>query len=217
MRDRRSALHTSNMIPDDVLADHHPQIVQFYQDIWPRILFVDWSQAPMAVYKDFDAEMDRIAATGWDPDVVIFDWIGGGIDNVRGSGGGKQLDIRILYKEAIETIISHGKRTNRVMIAMAQLNKKEVGPSKKAVLMQDLAECKAMTDNVTNFVGISALRNKMDSTTEFSELKQTLLLKQYLNLDKSRFGPGGLVPVEAHFRIQAFTPSRSPLRLEQKA
>lgn len=204
MRDRRSSLQQFTLIPEDVLSENYDKIVDFYQKIHPRLYFVDWSEAPMAVYKDFDAELAAIEATGWDPDVVIFDWIGGGIDNVRGTGNGKQLDIRILYKEAIETIIAHGKRTRRVMIAMAQLNKTNVGPKKKAVMMADLAECKSMTDNVAQFIGISALRQNSDSTDVGDAAKPTLLLRQYLNLDKARFGPGGLVPVDANFRIQAF-------------
>ena len=203
---RRHLAQQFNVVPEDVMHEHYDKIVEFYNMIWPRLFFIDWSGSSMAVYKDFDAEMERITATGWDPDVVIFDWIGGGIDSPRGGKGGVGLDIRLLYKEAIETIIAHGKRTNRVMIAMAQLNKKDVGPSKKAVVMSDLAECKSMTDNVTAFVGLSALREKSDSTKDENRLKPTLLLKQYLNLDKSRFGTGGLVPVEAAFRIQAFRP-----------
>jgi KaiC/GvpD/RAD55 family RecA-like ATPase len=201
--ERRHSLQKFSVLPEDVLREHYDKIVEFYHQIWPRLFFVDWSSAPMAVYKDFEAEMARIVATGWDPDVVIFDWIGGGIDNPRDVSS---MDIRLLYKEAIETLIAHGKRTSRVMIAMAQLNKTNVGPQKKAVMMSDLAECKSMTDNVTVFVGISALREKPDSTKDENRLKSTLLLKQYLNLDKSRFGIGGLVPVEAAFRIQAFRP-----------
>lgn len=206
LHERRTSMQQFSIVPEDVMHEHYDKIVEFYNLIWPRLFFVDWSASSMAVYKDFDAEMERIVATGWDPDVVIFDWIGGGIDSPRGEKGGGALDIRLLYKEAIETIISHGKRTSRVMIAMAQLNKKDVGPSKKAVVMSDLAECKSMTDNVTAFVGISALREKSDSTKDENRLKPTLLLKQYLNLDKSRFGTGGMVPVEAAFRIQAFRP-----------
>lgn len=212
-RDRRNVSMALATIPDDVLSEHYDKVVEFYNLIWPRLFFVDWSEAPMAVYKDFDVEMARIEATGWDPDVVIFDWIGGGIDNVRGAGGGKQLDIRILYKEAIETIIAHGKRSKRVMIAMAQLNKSDVGPKKKAVVMKDLAECKSMTDNVAQFIGISALRQNSDSTDVGEGIKPTLLLRQYLNLDKARFGPGGLVPVDATFRIQSFRQAGGGKRL----
>jgi archaellum biogenesis ATPase FlaH len=196
--ERRNQNVTSSIIPEDVMDEFRPKIEEFYHMIYPHLFFVDWSTSPMAVYKDFDTEMDRITATGWDPDVVILDWIGGGIDNVRGSGSGAALDIRLLYKEAIETIISHGKRTRRVMIAMAQLNKTNVGPKKKAVVMADLAECKSMTDNVSQFVGISSLRSTLVTDTSARQINQ------FLNLDKARFGPGGLVPVEATFRLQSF-------------
>lgn len=192
--ERRRTSVTTPVIPPDVMAEFEPKILEFCQNVWNRLYFVDWSATSKAVYKDFDAEMDRITATGWDPDVVIFDWIGGGIANFRGSA----LDNRLLYKEAIETIINHGKRTRRVMIAMAQLNKTSVGPKKKAVVMADLAECKSMTDNVAQFIGISSL--KPSALTDSS----ARAINQFFNLDKARFGPGGLVPVEAIFRFQCF-------------
>lgn len=179
-------------------------IYAFYTAIYPRLFFVDWSGSNLSVYGEFESTMNQLSEiTGLDFDVVVFDWIGGGLNNSRETDGGVKLELRELYKQAIETLINHGKRTNRVMIAMAQVNKTMVGPKKQAVVMADLAECKSMTDNVTNFIGISALRIK-DSTGDSDGAKPTLQLKQYLNLDKARMGPGGLVPVEARFRHQRF-------------
>lgn len=204
MAERRRAASITNVIPESVLSEFADPIAQFYQAIWSRLYFLDWSQSAMTVYADFDTEINKLVNAGWDPDVIVFDWIGGGLDNLRGENGGKQLEIRLLYKEAIEALIKHGKRNNRVMIAMAQVDKVKVGPTKKAVVMSDLAECKSMTDNITNFIGISALREKFSSTADITSARSSVLLKQYLNLDKARMGSGGLVPVEALFRIQAF-------------
>ena len=204
MSERRGAMSSMSIIPEDLFTTHAQQIEEFYYKVWKKLFFVDWAGSGLAVYRDFDSEMDRICEAGFDPDVVIFDWIGGGLDNLRDAAQSK-LDLRALYKEAIEILINHGKRTNRVMIAMAQLNKANVGPKKKYVVMSDLAECKSMTDNVTNFIGISALRN-FDSTSEGDGVKSQILSKQYLNVDKARMGPCGAVPVEVAFRIQAFKP-----------
>ena len=204
MAERRRSASVTNVIPESVLTEFADPIAQFYQSIWSRLYFLDWSLTPMTVYADFDTEINKLVSAGWDPDVIVFDWIGGGIENLRGENGGKQLDIRLLYKEAIEVLIKHGKRNNRVMIAMAQVDKVKVGPKKKAVVMSDLAECKSMTDNVTNFIGISALRENFNSTSDISSARSSILLKQFLNLDKARMGSGGIVPVEALFRIQAF-------------
>ena len=206
MSERRRMCREVSVIPDDVYREYETHVTEFYYTIWPNLFFVDWSQAKLSVYLDFDREMDRISATGWDPDVVIFDWIGGGIDSPRDLGP-VRMDIRLLYKEAIEAIISHGKRTNRVMVAMTQLNKTLIRPTKKSVLMSDLAECKSMTDNVTNFIGISAMQS-LDSTAKTDGVTSTLLSRQYLNVDKARMGPKGLVPVDIAFRVQAFNSAR---------
>lgn len=203
LTERRNVQVESSIIPPDLWEKKQNEISDFYYQVYSRLFFVDWSGTSMAIHRDFDAEMSRIEETGWNPDAVVFDWIGGGLASVRGGNGEVPLEVRHLYKEGIETIINHGKRSNRVMIAMAQLNKTLVGPKKKAVVMSDLAECKNMTDNVTNFVGISALRQN-DSTSQSSDARPTVQLKQFLNLDKARMGPGGLVPVEAVFRLQCF-------------
>jgi hypothetical protein len=189
------------LVPESVMAEYADQIREFYTLIWPRLFFVDWSKSPMAVYKDFDVEMANLANTGWDPDIVVFDWIGGSLESVRSSSK-SGLDTRLLYKEAVETLVAHGKKHNRVMIATAQIGKGKVKDNTTHVRMPHLAECLSMTDNITNFIGISSLKNS--STSAGEGLQTDRAEYQWLCLDKSRFGPGGSVRVKAAFRIQAF-------------
>ena len=61
-----------------------------------------------------------------------------------------------------------------------------------------LHECKSLPDQCVNSLYISALRN------DDEESPDVYFRQQYINVDKSRFGPQGLVEVRRNFEYQRF-------------
>ncbi len=164
-----------------------------------HLLFVDWSNGGMTIEKDFDVAIEKalMARPGWEPRVIIVDWVGGGLEHNSSAA----ISLRHFFKAAGETIINHGKRNKRAMVAFAQLNKDLVKPKCNYVTQSMLAECKSLTNNAANFVGITALRR--ESTDEVMKLSPV----QYLCADKSRNGVGGKVKVFLEFEYQRFKPA----------
>lgn len=165
--------------------------------IFSRITFVDWARGEnISVTGDFEKQMETLDLTEGPADAVIFDWIGSALDKGRDPD-----QLRHTYKEAIECLISHGKAKGRLMVAMAQVDKK-MSAKQKYIKMIHLAECKAMTDNISSFVGVSSLdTEEKDSEGELMSVPQRV---QYLNVDKARKGPKGGVAVIRKFEFQRF-------------
>lgn len=161
-----------------------------------HLLFIDWSEGGFTLEKDFNTAIDMAISQhpGFDPKVIIVDWVGGGLDysNMRGD------QLRHFFKAAGETIISHGKRNHRIMIMTAQLNKTLARPHSTYITMDMLAECKSLVDNAANFMGITALREEKEDHS------MSLRPLQFLCADKSRHGITGKAKVMAAFQYQRF-------------
>jgi len=157
-----------------------------------NLVFVDWSEGKgNSIVGNFDASILKMEQLGWSPDAVVFDWIGGGL------GKDKDVDkLRHLYQAGVDHLVNHGKRTGRVMTVAAQLDKMKVTAHTKYTSMNMVAECKGMTNNITNFIGISSIRSR--------HLDETMVLdrSQFLTVDKATLGPKGMVPVEQCFEFQ---------------
>src|SRR5260221_2063216 len=48
-----------------------------------HLMFIDWSNGGMTIEKDFDVSIEQALMTrpGWEPQVVITDWVGGGLEH----------------------------------------------------------------------------------------------------------------------------------------
>ena len=108
------------VVPQDIQNEFGDKVLNL-MDVWQRIRFMDWTKGSLTLYRDFDKEVGKLESTGWKPHVIVFDWIGGGLENVRNS----KLEMRHVYNEAANILISHGKRNNRCMIMTAQINKSQ--------------------------------------------------------------------------------------------
>ena len=162
------------------------------------VCFMDWSTGKKSAEKHFGAELERIVQKGFDPEIIIFDWIGGGLDDSR------QEDRRLIYEATAKYLIDLGKDTNRAMILLAQLNQTlAMGRAKPGANM--MGECKTMGQTAWNFIGISSLLEK-GSSAGFAAL-------QNFYLEKARDGIGGAaVPVERNFAFQRFQKARSTIQ-----
>lgn len=184
-------------IPDILYQD--PSIagqLHAFRDLAGKNIYcVDWSKSQgYTIPGHFENTMDQLTDLDWDPDVAIFDWLGGGKEQR------KDTDLRLLYQESADCLVDYGKKRNKVVIMTAQIDKTKVH-GKKRIQMHNLSECKTMTNNVSAFIGISALTDaENDEGT-----KQNLSTRQFLNVEKSRKGPGGMVAVDINFRFQKFS------------
>jgi hypothetical protein len=162
-----------------------PKIHAAIETMHNNVYCADWSQGQgFSILGNLENELESLTSVGWHPDIIIFDWIGGGLDKVTNKD-----HLRLYYQEAADYLVNHGKKFQRAIIAFAQLDK-SAALNKEATSSRMLSECKTMTNNMTNFVGLSALfqteGNPMSGT------KQILGLRQFFNVEKARKGPGGL-------------------------
>lgn len=189
-----------NLIPpymwdNPILYD---KIVQLNEIVEKYVYFIDWSRGQGYSFEShFDQEIEKLEGIGWNPNVLIIDWVGGGLEKMK-----NRDQLRHYYTGAVDHIVNHCKRTKRASIIMAQFDKAKVRPGTKVTRMDMLSENKTMTNNVTNFLGLSALRGGDD--TEVG--KPVLLPRQYLYVEKARKGQGGLVPIDVFFKFQRFNP-----------
>lgn len=185
-----------NYIPDFVWRDAKmtSELLHMEQVYNQNLLYIDWSKGQgNSIKTHFDPLMQQIEATGWIPQVVIFDWIGGGLDAMQNKDW-----LRLYYQDAADHLINHGKKTKRIMIMFAQLDKGQVKGSVSQVTMSMLSECKTMTNNLTNWIGLTSLRDR-DTRAGQSVIRRN----QNLCLDKATRGiTGSIVPVEMVFQFQ---------------
>lgn len=171
----------------------------FRLNVVPRVEFMDWSGGAAPIVQDaFDPAMDAMAQSLGAPlDVVIFDWIGGAMER-----GKDKEHLRHYYYDAVNYLVNYAKSHPRLaIIIMAQIDKAKA-EGKPFIKMTHLAECKAMSDNVSTFIGISSVTDKKpDSEGMMMEDPRAL---QVLNVDKARYGPKGGVKVLRMFARQKF-------------
>lgn len=191
---------TVDIIPGFILTDpNSSELAQmFFNNVLPHIDYLDWAKGEGLVVKDqLESDLNKYQENyGRWPDVLIFDWIGGAIDQ-----GEKPEHLRHRYYEAVNCIVELTKaHPSMASIVLAQVDKAKAARQSE-IKMIHLAECKAMSDNVTIFVGISSLSNN-EKADGFS--KENLSDVQFLNVDKARYGPQGRVKVLRHFQFQRF-------------
>lgn len=191
---------TVDVIPGFILTDpNSSELAQmFFNNVLPHIDYLDWAQGEGLVVKDqLESDLNKYRENhGRWPDVLIFDWIGGAIDQ-----GEKPEHLRHRYYEAVNCIVDLTKaHPSMASIVLAQVDKAKAARQTE-IKMIHLAECKAMSDNVTIFVGISSL-SRNEKADDFPN--ENLSDIQFLNVDKARFGPKGKVKVLRHFQFQRF-------------
>jgi hypothetical protein len=165
-----------------------------------NLLFIDWTGSNKSFEHDFDMEIEdlQIKHPDFNPELVIADWVGGGVQLESSDGN----NLRHYYRAAGESIVKHMKRSNRAGVMFAQLNKSLVRPMQNFVTMDMLAECKSIVDKASGFLGVTAMRDS--GRGDESENPQRLRTFQFLCADKSRYGPGGKVKVSVEFQYQRF-------------
>lgn len=174
-------------------ANYVEKLRLFEIEVLSNIVFVDWSDAAgQSAAQHLVGELDRIEDNGFAPEVMLFDWIGGGLDRST-----TDLDLREMYKNTADFMINVAKARSIAGVLFAQLDKTKA-TNKPCPGMSLVAECKSMADNAWNFIGISSLTEKN------AQNGGAFAVRQNLYVEKARDGAAGVVPVERHFRFQRF-------------
>jgi len=133
-------------------------------------------------------------------DYVILDWLGGRL--THGTDGEEE---RERMQQAADMIASIADDYDIVSVTTAQGS--QAAQNKPQVGSAHIAECKTVHRYYENLVGIS---NLMDNPTQ-DELNDPSYARrnrfkelQYMNVEKCRYGPGGLVRVHRRFEYQRF-------------
>lgn len=129
-------------------------------------------------------------------DYVVMDWIGGSIEH----GARDQEETRMRMQHAADTMALLADDLNIVTLATAQANPMQAAKTQQ-VGGQHIAECKTMHRHFENLIGLSGLQD-VSVNNETEDVTARYLPEQYLYIDKSRFGPGGLIPVTRRFHVQ---------------
>ena len=172
------------------------ELEQMRTEYRERMLYADWSRGEgMSALSNFEPTMTTVERRGFDPHVIIFDWIGGGIDELKDPD-----KLRHYYSATANLLINHGKRTNRIMITCAQLDKTKVSGKTSFVNQSMIAESRAMSNNMKNFIGITTMADTQPRPGE-----NAVHRFQHLCLAKATRGhTGRSIPVETKFEYQKF-------------
>jgi hypothetical protein len=180
-------------IPEWIFSDKKfgPEIAQLEDVLRQNLMFIDWADGSgKSIVQNFDGEMESLETKGFNPEVLVFDWIGGSIDKLA-----KDIELRLLYQTAADHLINHSKRTRRALIAFAQFDRM-LAMGRKKCGSKMLSECKTMVNNFFNFIGISSLPSNNPD--------EVFGIKQNFFTEKCRNGIGGCSEVERHFWFQRF-------------
>lgn len=179
---------------DRLLNSEEKKTVTEYQNRISQHLRVKKWDKSLSLAQGLEPIIDQYIDSGFEPDVIIVDWIGGGL------GQNRKLDfLRHYYKESADKMADIANAYNAVSMYFAQAHVSARG-KEQAVTDQYLNECKSMFDNATWGIGISALENK-DKEQKQKESYQT---KQFLNPFKTRMSEGFLIEVHRDFGFQRF-------------
>ena len=129
-------------------------------------------------------------------DFIIMDWIGGNLEH----GAKDKEEVRSRMQHAGDSLALLADELGIVTVATAQANPQQAAKAAQ-VGAAHIAECKTLHRNFENLIGISGLQD-VSVDAESDAIDTRYLDDQYLYIDKSRFGPGGMVPVKRLFHVQ---------------
>mgnify|MGYP003965154301 CR=1 FL=1 len=160
-----------------------------------RLTFLDWSGSRKTIVGDLASNLDKLkrAIPNYETDILIFDWIGASLQR-----GAKVDAIRHLYNDVAAELKVIAVEKNLCVFSFAQLNKQLTKNSSKPDHTM-LHECKSLPDQCVNALYLSSIKNNREEEEAYTRM-------QFINVAKSRFGPGGHIKVARDFQYQRFSP-----------
>jgi archaellum biogenesis ATPase FlaH len=160
----------------------------------------EWNDGSYNLANDTMPAIDElINVKGWRPDVLIVDWIGGGM------GALNKQDLayfRLLYQNTADVMVKVAKKYKLATITFAQASI-GLAENKQKITGAMIAECKTLTRDYTWGVGISAIHEVSNDKTNPSTEK-TYRDLQFAHFFKGRKSVGGTMPVLRNFKFQRF-------------
>ena len=205
-RDRRQDQPEDNdaPLPDMVRRDTSwvTGIREFQEVMMPSLTFLNWTASRKTVEDDLVGYIHKLRdhpELQFDADILIFDWIGAAISRNKK----QSMEVRHLYEAVANELKYIAVNEDLSVFSFAQLNKVQA-KGKRRCDHTMLHESKAIADQAVNALYISGLTNNNDE-----DEGAAFLSTQWMNVAKSRFGEGGLVPLIRQFGNQRFsTPDR---------
>lgn len=161
-----------------------------------KLFFENWCDSGGKIRSQLNSTIEQYKKEQ-DIDVVIIDWIGGGLEMNADQGDLK----RFFYDDCCNMIKDACNKYNIAIIACSQASSKKA-EGITAITSAEISECTMMHTYFTWALGISALginkkknfNGEIDNTSE----------KQYFNLFKTRKSKGKLYPVLTDFGYSRF-------------
>lgn len=173
------------------------QVVE--QVLIDNVKFVDWTGSNKhSITEHLACEIDALRTTGWIPDVIIFDWLGGALE-----GTDTPDKLRLIFKQGADFFATYCQTNNYLGIMFQQLAQ-GLALNKKIVHVNMLAEAKNTVEKFDGFLGISGMHEAEKNIDDAIVTKPKLMRKQYIHVGKTRNGEGGVCGVAQEFVYQRF-------------
>lgn len=185
--------------PKTLNERENAKILKYATRVDPYLRISDWSQNPDTIEGGIEPLVENYIEEGWKPDVLVFDWLGGGMDITEEDQ--KTQDHMIRVTKTLRDICSKKYGISVVLFAQASESQTENVVRVRAVHAYN---CKMLHTFADWGLGISLLRAKGPAQTEMEG--EDILPQQWFNFFKSRNAPGSCFKFEREFQYQRFRP-----------
>lgn len=175
------------------------KILKYATRVDPYLRISDWSQNPDTIENGIEPLVEDYIEEGWKPDVLVFDWLGGGMDETEDDQ--KLQDHMIRVTKTLRDICSKKHGISVILFAQASEAQTE---NVIRVRASHAYNCKMLHTFADWGLGISLLRAKGQAQTEMEG--EDILPQQWFNFFKSRNAPGSCFKFEREFQYQRFRP-----------
>lgn len=152
-----------------------------------------------SIVQDLDDELKRYADEHGGIDFLVFDWLGRGVGNLND----RQVNnLRYYMQQAADHMADMAAQYNIMCLYFAQANLKQA-LNKARVDATMINECKALGQNATWVIGVSAMMTEL-AKAQASADHASYQPEQNMFVSKGRKSQGGLAKVLRKFRFQRF-------------
>ena len=145
---RESSWKTDGAFPEEWRS--RPGWAELDRALKNCLRFLDWTTGDQDISQNLDPELGKLAASGFDPQIVIIDGLINGVKSPE--------PLRFTMLRAAEVIKTHAQVHQRAMIVTSQID--TVGSKNHIEMLPAmLSECPGIADHADTWVGISDIEN----------------------------------------------------------